>query len=182
MGIDGLTQYLEEGKELTGRLSSLPRSVKATGEEATCILAWDLSGSLYPPIRTRGADDFHAYPRRPVSAVLRYLDNIISYFVEENVGLIAVTDGVDHPWKLETATRKYNQTKAEAALLKLRQKNSGRGFLHDYGEYQALKKQHTKVRPDILCDVRDHLLGCIFTSSIVCFIISARTSHFEIFA
>ena len=105
MGIDGLTQCMQETKVLTGLLSSLPRSVKIDGGHPTCVLAWDLSGSLYPPLRTEGADAYWSIPARPISAVTTHLDRIIKIFTESNVELIAVTDGCDHPHKLETKVR-----------------------------------------------------------------------------
>ncbi len=93
MGIDGLTTCMQQSKELTGMLSSLPRSVKIDGGLSTCVLAWDISGSLYPPLRKDGADDYWSLPPRPVTAVTTYLDRIVNIFLESNIELIAVLMG-----------------------------------------------------------------------------------------
>jgi hypothetical protein len=115
-------------------------------------------GSLYPPLRKQdGADDYWALPPRPIASVLSYLDHIVEIFHEFSIELIAVTDGFDHPHKLETKIRFGDLAKTEDSLKNMWKQNGGKGFIHDYNESQKLKKQHTKVRVDILADVKQHL-------------------------
>jgi hypothetical protein len=67
MGLEDVTQWMQEVKVLIRRLEQLPRTSKGPGKPATCVLAWDLPVSLYPPLRKMVAgEDYYAKPPRPI--------------------------------------------------------------------------------------------------------------------
>ena len=99
------------------------------------------------PNQNKKFDDYWSIPPRPISAVTTHLDRIIKIFTESNVELIAVTDGCDHPHKLETKVRGAELAKTVQALHIMWSQNGGMGYLHDYNEYQKFKKNTPKYGP-----------------------------------
>ena len=154
MGLEGMTPHMERSNELQDKLEDIPRTSKGPDLPPTCVLAWDLSGSLYPPLRKAAAgEDFYSRPPRPIPSILSALDKVVAMFTAADISLIAVTDGCDHPFKLETAVRAQAAKDTLSRLKALWRKGSPA----DYNACLQLKTKATKVRPDILADVRNHL-------------------------
>ena len=138
MGLEDMTQWMQEVKELIHRLEQLPRTSKGPGKPATCVLAWDLSVSLYPPLRKMVAgEDYYAKPPRPIPSILSYIDKVVGWFTDADIQLIAVTDGCDHPRKLVSVERKRAADEADHKLHMYWRNNN----IAEYNEVQELKKK-----------------------------------------
>jgi hypothetical protein len=110
-------------------------------------IAWDISCALHAVLGTQSvADQVWCRPPIPIHAVTTYLDYIIGMLTSENISVIVVTDGVQHPIKLENGAR------LEAARVNENEiaKNLSARRHADFGLLQKMKRRATRVRPDIL--------------------------------
>ena len=117
-------------------------------------VAWDVSCSLHPATRSsESAAEFHTVPPAPITALGGYLDNQVRMFTRHGIKLIAATDGADHPCKLAGIKRIADARKKTSKLKALYR----RGRIADYNALQKLRKETTRVRPDILAQAIYHL-------------------------
>ena len=138
MGIQDLTKLVEDADIYTTPVATLAGST----------LAWDISCLLHVAISSReGADQYHAFPPVPVSAVCESIDQVVGLFKAFNINLIAVFDGVQHPQKGRVSEKR--EVAARTKLEKLRSLWR-RGDPEDFGEVQRLKKGCCRVRADII--------------------------------
>jgi hypothetical protein len=135
--------------------------------------AWDISCALHAALGTQSvADQVWCRPPIPVHTVTTYLDYIIGMFTSENISVIVVTDGVQHPIKLENGARSEATRVNENEIANIL---SARRHA-DFGLLQKMKRRATCVRPDILHLVVTHLkdkpnvrvMGALFEAEWVC--------------
>ena len=128
MGINDLTKLVEDSPELSIVVSSL----------AGLVLAWDISCLLHIAISSRkGADQYHAAPPAPVTAVRDATDKVIGLFKPFDITLIAVFGGVQHPIKGRVTEKRIADSSARMDKLRALW---AKGDIDDYAGVQRLKK------------------------------------------